>query len=1112
MVFRMLSRVIGQSTKRNFRRHTVKAPTRESRRSASLSVESLEDRCTPAVLTVTSSLDNNVGATLRDEIAAAHSGDTIIFKLSLPATITLDPSKGELVINKNLMINGPGAGQLSVSGNNSSRVFEIMGSAKVAINGLTVADGFVSGTPASDFGFTYVGGGGILVDFGAQLNLLQDTITANHALSVVGSEALGGGLMNLGTTSLVGCAFTNNQATGGGNPFDSVGGAGGGAVDNFGGPSGGAALTASNCTFANNLTSCASDGIYFAAGGALENDAGLAGSTGVVPFDPQPSTAVVSNCVFSNNDASAGLTANGQGGAAYNTGVGTVLTLSNCTINGNRASGGDGGDGGATTGYSEGQGGGLYNAGGSTLNVVCCTVTNNEAIAGNNGIISNSASGGAYVGEGIGGGILNNFGGTLIVTNSTISGNVAQGSNMTTQPGPGGFADGGGIANTAGFSTTGSGGNTAVGMTVTNCVISNNSAIGGQGNAGVNGLMAPDQQSGFGFGGGIDNSNGGSVATISNTVITGNHAIGGAGGAGNNGSDGLGGGIGVGWTILLGSAANTGGVDGSTITLNNSTVSCNSALGGAAGSGAGTVSGTALGGGLAIEPTCTATVRNSTINNNTANGSQSSAAQANGGGGIDNAGTLTLTQSWVNGNQAVTTVGNDTLGGGLLNNEGKATITNSTFNGDESFGGGSTDFFGGSAGGGIDNYEGGTLVISNSTFANDEAISAGGGYYYATGGALESDAGVINKNVSMVTITNSSFINNEVTGGANVLGNGGGIDSQNGTFTMPGLLSMTLIDCTISGNRSVGGGGGNGVTTGDSEGIGGGLMNAAGTMNVFGCIISNNQGIGGNNAIISANDPYAGAAFGGGIENNVAGVLNISNSWIVGNTAQAGATSTGPGSFAVGGGISNSAGIAPGAVMNMTNCVVSGNSAMGGHGGPGVNNLLAPGQQAGFGFGGGIDVSHNGGTATIINSSITNNRAVGGAGGQGNNGSDGLGGGIGVGWATLIGAGPDNSTVTLINSVVNNNVAQGGKGGAGANGGDGLGGGIFLTATTTVTATNSKIEYNQALGGEEGNGGGGSDGQGIGGGVYNDLGTFDEDLLTVLAHNLASTSHNNIYP
>ena len=259
----------------------------------------------------------------------------------------------------------------------------------------------------------------------------------------------------------------------------------------------------------------------------FENDGGLAGSLGIVPLNPEPSTAVLSTCVFSNNVASAGLTGDGQGGAVLNTGVGTVLTLSGCTVNGNRAIGGDGGDGSGVTGYSEGQGGGLYNVGGSTMNVVGCTVTNNQAIAGNNGIISDSNTGGAYVGEGIGGGILNNFGGTLSVTDSTISGNVAQGGNMTTQSGPGGFANGGGIANTAGFLQGTSMGGPAVAMTLTNCLISNNSAIGGHGNAGINPLMASGQESGFGFGGGIDNSNGGSAATIIDTLITGNHAIGG---------------------------------------------------------------------------------------------------------------------------------------------------------------------------------------------------------------------------------------------------------------------------------------------------------------------------------------------------------------------------------------------------------------------------------------------------------------------------------------------------------------------------------------------------------------------------------------------------------
>jgi hypothetical protein len=653
MRFNLLLRRLNKASQWAFGRDRRRGQSNARPRSSALALESLEDRMTPSTLTVTNNADSGMGS-LRYEIANAASGDTIVFKNNVHS-ITL--TTGELAISKNLNIQGPGANRLTISGNDASRVFEIMGSANVAMSGLTVADGFVSGNPSSDFGFTYVGGAGILADFGAHLTLVQDAITANHALGVVGSDALGGGLMNLGTATLVDCDFTNNQATGGGTPLDAVGGAGGGAVDNFGGPSGGASLTASNCTFANNLTSCADDGVYFAVGGAFENDAGLAGSLGVVPFDPQPSTAVVSNCVFANNDAIAGLTASGQGGAVYNTGVGTVLTMSECTVNGNRAIGGDGGDGGVTTGYSQGQGGGLYNVGGSTLNVVGCSVTNNQAIAGNNGIISNSASGGAYVGEGIGGGILNNFGGTLNVTNSIICGNVAQGGNMTTQPGPGSFADGGGIANTAGFSTTGSGGQPAVAMTLTNCLISNNSAIGGHGNAGVNTLMAPGQKSGFGFGGGIDNSNGGSAATIIDTVITGNHAIGGAGGAGNNGNDGLGGGIGVGFTILLGSAANTGGVDGSTVTLIDSTLCNNQAVGGAGGAGAN--GGNGFGGGLAIMPTCSATVTASTITNNDADGGHKGSGHGtlDGqgiGGGVYNLGIFTDVLSVIKKNKAST--------------------------------------------------------------------------------------------------------------------------------------------------------------------------------------------------------------------------------------------------------------------------------------------------------------------------------------------------------------------------------------------------------------------------------------------------------------------------
>jgi hypothetical protein len=89
----------------------------------------------------------------------------------------------------------------------------------------------------------------------------------------------------------------------------------------------------------------------------------------------------VSNCTLSGNSA-----AGGQGGGIYNTGT---LTASNCTLSGNSAAGG--------------QGGGIYNTG--TLTVSNCTLSGNSADTGggianadtltlNNTIVANSPGGG----------------------------------------------------------------------------------------------------------------------------------------------------------------------------------------------------------------------------------------------------------------------------------------------------------------------------------------------------------------------------------------------------------------------------------------------------------------------------------------------------------------------------------------------------------------------------------------------------------------------------------------------------------------------------------------------------------------------------------------------
>ena len=470
-----------------------------------------------------------------------------------------------------------------------------------------------------------------------------------------------------------------------------------------------------------------------------------------------------------------------------------------------------------------------------------------------------------------------------------------------------------------------------------------------------------------------------------------------------------------------------------------------------------------------------------------------------GGGGIlNNDATLTLVNDTLTNNQAVGVPGQDEFGGGLFNYLGSATVSGCTFTGNQVTGAGSGDAIGGSAGGAIDNYGGATLVVANSTFSNNSVVSTAGLFYFALGGAIESNAGVAGATPSTATLTDCKFLDNLAQAGAQALSNGGAILSEG-----PGT-SMTLTGCQISGNRSVGGADGIDQT---GQGLGGGVMNA-GSMVITGCTITDNQAVGGNNGS-PLQQPWNGAGFGGGIEN--AGTLTVSGSTVSGNIAQGGANASGPGSNAYGGGIQN------GATMTVTDSLISNNVAIAGQGGAGAS--IATVGAAGFGGGGGIDSSGTA-TATLTNCTIVNNLAQGSAGTAGNSGGDGVGGGLLVGNQVLSGYYSD-SQVTVVGCTIVGNRALGGTGGHGANGGDGLGGGVAvfggavfggLVAEDSVDLTDSTVALNLALGGEEGYGHGGSDGNGVGGGIYNDQGTLNANATDLILANFASTSNNNIGP
>ena len=89
-----------------------------------------------AAVTVTNLNDSGTGS-LREAIAG--TGDPIDFLASLSGVITL--TSGQLLIERDVTINGPGATTMTIDGNASSLVFRINGGNTVSISGFTIANG-----------------------------------------------------------------------------------------------------------------------------------------------------------------------------------------------------------------------------------------------------------------------------------------------------------------------------------------------------------------------------------------------------------------------------------------------------------------------------------------------------------------------------------------------------------------------------------------------------------------------------------------------------------------------------------------------------------------------------------------------------------------------------------------------------------------------------------------------------------------------------------------------------------------------------------------------------------------------------------------------------------
>src|SRR5436190_6170703 len=126
-----------------------------------------------AAITVTNYNDNGPGS-LRQALSDSFPGDTIDFDSSLNGQI-IALTSGGLIINKNLIIAGPGASLLAIEGNQTLPVFFITPGIEVTISGLTIGNGF--GVP---------GGGGIFNN--GSLTVINSTLSGN------GASVAGGGI------------------------------------------------------------------------------------------------------------------------------------------------------------------------------------------------------------------------------------------------------------------------------------------------------------------------------------------------------------------------------------------------------------------------------------------------------------------------------------------------------------------------------------------------------------------------------------------------------------------------------------------------------------------------------------------------------------------------------------------------------------------------------------------------------------------------------------------------------------------------------------------------------------------------------------------------------
>ena len=395
------------------------------------------------------------------------------------------------------------------------------------------------------------------------------------------------------------------------------------------------------------------------------------------------------------------------------------------------------------------------------------------------------------------------------------------------------------------------------------------------------------------------------------------------------------------------------------------------------------------------------------------------------GGGIFNAGSLTLNGVTVSGNNAIgsnaLSVASDStqaLGGGIYST-GTLTIQNSTVSGNSATGASvvqntpAGNYPGETAyGGGICST--GSLTIAGSTISSNAATAGAGGMLSFAGQGGDALGGGIYSHGTL-SLSASTLSGNKAVGG-NTNDASGTTPNYAGTADGGAIfcVSATITSSTLSGNTAAGGQGA-GYNVVGASGIGGGVY-CTGALTLSASTVSTNHCTTGMSEAGQGEPDGGGGIYAGG-------KLSVVQSTVSGNTADGGIGNYGglPGGNAYGGGIWATAALA------VSQSTISGNTVTGGTGNDGSVAPPLKAGNGGNGLGGGIYATAS---SVVSDSTLANNSAIGGAGGytMGNAPSGGGNGGNGNGGAVRIAAG---ASFQLLDSTVSGNNATAGAGGAG---------------------------------------------------------------------------------